>query len=72
MPSQRAPDIYVPMLTPLGHGYPLWLPDPPSNHPLGGTQIGDLGYLDNEGGVRVPLQRVQGCRRPRQSDQDSS
>ncbi|PBK59492.1 hypothetical protein ARMSODRAFT_852849, partial [Armillaria solidipes] len=42
--------IYVPMLMPLGHGYPLWLPDPPSNHPLGGTQIGDLGYLDNEGG----------------------
>ncbi len=48
-PSQRAPDIYASLLLPKGHGYPLWLPEPPSNLPSG-TQIGDLGILNDDGG----------------------
>ncbi len=54
MPSQRAPDIYVASLQPKGHGYPLWLPKPSDDLPhvyrRDGTQIGDLGYLDEYGG----------------------
>ncbi|KAK0433787.1 hypothetical protein EV421DRAFT_1909835 [Armillaria borealis] len=47
--SQRAPDIYASLLLSKGHGYPLWLPGPPSNLP-NGTQIGDLGILNDDGG----------------------
>ncbi|KAK0470914.1 hypothetical protein IW261DRAFT_1425595 [Armillaria novae-zelandiae] len=54
MSSQRAPDIYVPLLLPQGYGYPLWLPGPLENLPSDcirdGTQIGDLGYLADDGG----------------------
>ncbi|KAK0451363.1 uncharacterized protein EV420DRAFT_1274085 [Desarmillaria tabescens] len=54
MVTDRAPDIYVPLMLPKGHGYPLWLPDPLSNLPPAylsrGTQIGDLGYLADDGG----------------------
>ncbi|KAK0217469.1 hypothetical protein EDD85DRAFT_781621 [Armillaria nabsnona] len=54
MATQRAQDIYVPLLLPQGHGYPLWLPDPLSNLPPAylryGTQVGDLGYLADDGG----------------------
>ncbi len=56
MSSQRAPDIYVPMLMRGGCGYPLWLPEPfddpdlPDAYKSDGTQIGDLGYLDEDGG----------------------
>ncbi|PBK66003.1 hypothetical protein ARMSODRAFT_845214, partial [Armillaria solidipes] len=46
--------IYVPMLMPKGCGYPLWLLEPSNDpHPdyiRDGTQIGDLGYLDEAGG----------------------
>ncbi|KAK0437584.1 uncharacterized protein EV420DRAFT_1234457, partial [Desarmillaria tabescens] len=46
--------IYIPLLLPEGHGYPLWLSAPISNLPLDfvrhGTQIGDLGYLACDGG----------------------
>ncbi len=39
---------------PEGYGYPLWLPEPsddlPPDYIRGGTQIGDLGYLDEDGG----------------------
>ncbi len=48
-PSQRAPDIFASLLLPKGHGYPLWVPEPPSNLP-NGTQIGDLGILNDDGG----------------------
>ncbi|KAK0433773.1 hypothetical protein EV421DRAFT_1994059 [Armillaria borealis] len=47
--SQRAPDIYASLMLPKGHGYPLWLPGPPSNLP-NGTQIGNLGVLNDDGG----------------------
>ncbi|KAK0186355.1 hypothetical protein F5146DRAFT_935682, partial [Armillaria mellea] len=54
MPSQRAPNIYVRMLMPKGHGYPLWIPNPsddlPDEYKRVGMQIGDLGYLDAGGG----------------------
>ncbi len=54
MSSQRAQDIYVALLQPKGHGYPLWLPKPSDDLPpvyrRDGTQIGDLGYLDERGG----------------------
>ncbi|PBK66030.1 hypothetical protein ARMSODRAFT_960481, partial [Armillaria solidipes] len=54
MPIQHAQDIYVPLLLPKGHGYPLWLPQPLSNLPPDcvrhGTQIGDLGHFANDGG----------------------
>ncbi|SJL08996.1 uncharacterized protein ARMOST_12372 [Armillaria ostoyae] len=51
MPSQRAPGIYVPMLIPRGHGYPLWVPRPHSGSPIArrGIEIGDLGYLADDG-----------------------
>ncbi|KAK0186362.1 hypothetical protein F5146DRAFT_1161110 [Armillaria mellea] len=56
MPLPLPQDIYVPLLLPLGHGYPLWLPQPISNLPSDcvrrGTQIGDLGHLSNDGGFR--------------------
>ncbi|PBK59497.1 hypothetical protein ARMSODRAFT_854828, partial [Armillaria solidipes] len=46
--------IYVPLLITKGHGYPLWLPDPFSTLPPAylrcGTQVGDLGYLTDDGG----------------------
>ncbi|KAK0211869.1 hypothetical protein IW262DRAFT_1280255 [Armillaria fumosa] len=47
--SQRAPVIYASLILPKGHGYPLWIPEPRSNHP-NGTQIGDLGILNDDGG----------------------
>ncbi len=54
MATDRAPDIYVPFLITKGHGYPLWLPDPFSTLPPAylrcGTQVGDLGYLTDDGG----------------------
>ncbi|KAK0186369.1 hypothetical protein F5146DRAFT_935840, partial [Armillaria mellea] len=56
MPLPLPQDIYVPLLLPLGHGYPLWLPQPISNLPSDcvrrGTQIGDLGHLSDDGGFR--------------------
>ncbi|KAK0451358.1 uncharacterized protein EV420DRAFT_1560593 [Desarmillaria tabescens] len=52
--SQRAQDIYPSSMLSKGHGYPLWLPDLPSHWPdaylCHGTQIGDVGYLDQYGG----------------------
>ncbi len=51
--SRRAQDIYPSLLLPEGHGYPLWYPSTPSNFPPDyvrrGTQVGDLGYLDDGG-----------------------
>ncbi|KAK0451379.1 uncharacterized protein EV420DRAFT_714535 [Desarmillaria tabescens] len=53
-PSHRAQDIYPSAMLFQGHGYPLWHPAPPSNFPPDyvrrGTQIGDLGYLNDTGG----------------------
>ncbi|KAK0451366.1 uncharacterized protein EV420DRAFT_1274226 [Desarmillaria tabescens] len=52
--SQRAQDIYPSSMLSKGHGYPSWLPDMPSNWPEAylchGTQIGDVGFLDEHGG----------------------
>ncbi|KAK0451415.1 uncharacterized protein EV420DRAFT_1274205 [Desarmillaria tabescens] len=54
MPIQSTHSIYIPLLLPEGHGYPLWLPALISSLPLDfvhhGTQIGDLGYLAHDGG----------------------
>ncbi|KAK0187318.1 hypothetical protein F5146DRAFT_771083 [Armillaria mellea] len=54
MASNSAQGIYVPSLIVQDHGYPLWLPDPFSNVPPNnvrpGTQVGDLGYLTEDGG----------------------
>ncbi len=51
MSSQRAPGTYVPMLIPRGHGYPLWVPRPHVDSPImnRGIEIGDLGYLADDG-----------------------
>ncbi|PBK89689.1 hypothetical protein ARMGADRAFT_935625 [Armillaria gallica] len=51
MSCQRAPGIYVPMLIPRGHGYPLWVPRPHADSPImnRGIDIGDLGYLADDG-----------------------
>ncbi|KAK0451371.1 uncharacterized protein EV420DRAFT_1560634 [Desarmillaria tabescens] len=50
--SQRAQDIYPSSMLSKVHGYPLWLPDMPSNLPdaylCHGTQIDDVGYLGHE------------------------
>ncbi len=52
--SLRVPSIYPSLMSRRGHGYPLWLPEPISNLPHDcvrhGTQIGDLGYLADDGG----------------------
>ncbi|KAK0217484.1 hypothetical protein EDD85DRAFT_894261, partial [Armillaria nabsnona] len=50
----KVPSIYPSLMLRRGHGYPLWLPEPISNLPPDcvrhGTQIGDLGYLADNGG----------------------
>ncbi|KAG7451529.1 uncharacterized protein BT62DRAFT_991060 [Guyanagaster necrorhizus] len=47
-------NIYVQVMSTLGCGYPLWLPDYNPNLPptysKDGTRVGDLGYLTDEGG----------------------
>lgn len=52
--SLQVPSIYPSLMLRRGHGYPLWLPEPISNLPPDcvrhGTQIGDLGYLADNGG----------------------
>ncbi|KAK0469386.1 caspase domain-containing protein [Desarmillaria tabescens] len=54
MAGQCDQDVYVQLMSTLGHGYPLWLPnhDPnlPPTYPKDGTRVGDLGYLTDEGG----------------------
>ncbi|KAK0500062.1 hypothetical protein EDD18DRAFT_1068293, partial [Armillaria luteobubalina] len=54
MARQYDPKVYVRLMSTLGHGYPLWLPDYdpnlPPTYPKGGTRVGDLGYLTDEGG----------------------
>ncbi|KAK0209500.1 hypothetical protein IW262DRAFT_1236450, partial [Armillaria fumosa] len=46
--------IYIPLMLGLGHGFPLWFPDMDTNLPaayrVAGTQIGDLGYITDDGG----------------------
>ena len=39
---QSAADIYAKGLAHLGHGYPLWIPEPPDGKD---ALIGDVGYL---------------------------
>ncbi|KAI0325968.1 YVTN repeat-like/Quino protein amine dehydrogenase [Cubamyces sp. BRFM 1775] len=43
MATLPAWDIYANTLTPLGKGYPLWVPDP--DHPEWEVEIGDVGYV---------------------------
>ncbi|KAK0451476.1 hypothetical protein EV421DRAFT_1034001 [Armillaria borealis] len=54
MAGQYDQKVYVQLMSTLGHGYPLWLPDYdpdlPPTYPKDGTRVGDLGYLTDGGG----------------------
>lgn len=39
-----AEDVYVQMLLPLGHGYPIWNPDPTPSSPE--VHVGDVGHIE--------------------------
>ena len=45
-PLSNLADVYAACLLPYGLGYPLWFPEP---HGTGEAQIGDVGYIDEEG-----------------------
>ncbi|KAK0488085.1 hypothetical protein EDD18DRAFT_1335347 [Armillaria luteobubalina] len=61
--SQRAPVIYASLILPKGHGYPLWIPEPRSNRP-NGTQIGDLGIFNDDGGFTYLFNVCKGASDP--------
>lgn len=44
---QTAVDVYRECLRPLGHGYPLYEPNPAGEYDR--VRIGDVGYVDNHG-----------------------
>lgn len=41
--SSKAPELYASQLVHLGHGHPLWYPEPTKH---GVIEIGDVGYID--------------------------
>jgi hypothetical protein len=50
---QSDSDTYARILLPKGHGYPLWIPEPPSNindYAKEGLTIGDVGVVTFDGG----------------------
>ena len=46
--EQYAWNIYAKQLFPLGHGYPLWMPDPDPSASMS-VEIGDVGWIDQGG-----------------------
>ncbi len=47
MAEQCDRNVYVQLMSTLGHGYPLWRQDYDSKAPP--TRVGDLGYLTDDG-----------------------
>ncbi|KAF5365229.1 hypothetical protein D9758_005429 [Tetrapyrgos nigripes] len=51
--SIRPSETYARMLLPLGHGYPLWIPEPnnalPEEYQVEGVRIGDVGVVNSHG-----------------------
>lgn len=41
----QAVTVFQEQLVPLGHGIPLWFPEPDSNVDCGEILVGDVGYL---------------------------